>query len=123
MPTVIVNDIAGITSRYTAKRHPEIFGSHRGYLAEPTPENIELAKQEKLTVPLTELSKGQYRKCLSPEEAAQKGVHPISRMKERYMLSDRLHHRNMKYDADLYLRDIGLVESLASTNTQVIFSG
>ena len=72
------------------------------------------------------LNGGCFNKSLNPVEARKRGIHPVTRDARTFLLTDRLHHKNAKQEADRLLRDVNKIRELKLVNTQVVeqlFSG
>ncbi|XP_057187756.1 uncharacterized protein carm1l isoform X1 [Triplophysa rosa] len=116
-PNVTIYDFARGLATHTNLREPEIlpFSPHEGRVSEPTPENIQLAKESKLIVNLPWLKVKQQEKDPT--------CHPLTGSSDHYALYDRFHEYNTK-DA---LRRIHVVPELSGwLNTQTaeqLFAG
>lgn len=115
-----IYDFARGLATHANLREPDTlpFSSHEGRFVEPTPENIQLAKESKLTVNLTWLKVKQFEK--DPTS------HALSGSSEHYALYDCFHEYNTKDPKD-GLRRVDLVPELSGwLNTQTaeqLFAG
>ena len=100
-------------------REIQTFHPHEGRLAKPTDENIQKAKEGTLRIDLPQLLLSQFS-SLDVEDELSDGVHPVTKLSDRYSLSDTLHFRNLKNPADV-LRNSKLVSQLRDQcNTQAV---
>ncbi|XP_077077485.1 uncharacterized protein LOC143730820 [Siphateles boraxobius] len=112
LPNVSIYDFARGLATHTNLRDPETlpFSPHEGRLAEPSAENIQLAKDSKFTVNLPWLKVKQVEKDPT--------CHPLTGSSEHYVLYDRFHECNTKDPKDV-LRRVDLVPQLSGwLNTQ-----
>lgn len=101
-----IYDFARGLATYTNLQDPETlpFSPHEGRLAEPSAENIQLAKDSKFTVNLPWLKVKQVQKDPT--------CHPLTGSSEHYVLYDRFHGCNTKDPKDV-LRRVDLVPELS----------
>ncbi|XP_052435978.1 uncharacterized protein LOC127975954 [Carassius gibelio] len=113
MPNIIIYDFARGLATHANLRAPESIPihPHEGRLAEPTQENITLARSGNLKVSLPWLEE---KKSASDPQG-----HPLTGSSDHYILSDRFHENNTKDSRDV-LRKITIVPQLAGKiNSQV----
>ncbi|XP_058628959.1 uncharacterized protein LOC131538827 [Onychostoma macrolepis] len=114
IPNIVIYDFAQGLATHGNVRFPTAlpFSPHEGGLLSPTAENIQCAKEGRLTVSLPWLIKA--------NETPDINGHPLTRSSEHYVLYDKLHEGNTKDEKDV-LRRVELVPELAGRiNSQVI---
>ncbi|XP_042631818.1 uncharacterized protein LOC122148710 [Cyprinus carpio] len=114
IPNIVIYDFARGLATHGTIRFPTAlpFSPHEGRLLSPTAENIQCAKEGRLTVKLPWLIKA--------KETPDINGHPLTGSSEHYVLYDKLHEGNTKDDKDV-LRRIELVPELAGRiNSQVV---
>ncbi|KAL1250956.1 hypothetical protein QQF64_018752 [Cirrhinus molitorella] len=113
IPNIVIYDFARGLATHTNLRYPEAltFTPHEGRLADPTDDNIKMAKEGKLKISLPWLN--------VKKQVPDSHGHPITGSAEHYALNDKFHEENSKDKRDV-LRKIGLVAQLAGkVNSQV----
>ena len=108
-----------MTERHASKRFQKMFEPNHGRVCEATKDNLDSAKAGTLQVHLRALEINKFTAPIDGNEAEEKGIHPLTRVKGSYLLTDRFHQRNVKHKYDRYLRNINLVPELSAVNTQV----
>lgn len=114
IPNIVIYDFARGLATHGNIRFPTAlpFSPHEGRLLSPTAENIQCAKEGRLTVSLPWLIKA--------KETPDINGHPLTGSSEHYVLYDKLHETNAKDPKD-FLRRTALVPELAgNVNTQVV---
>lgn len=112
IPTVNIIDIAHSVAKLAKKIQPNMFSNHDGRLAHPTDELISAAEKKELIVDIPAL--GDDR----PADTQEEGAHPVTGLRDRYLLFDWFHQENSKVKEEV-LRRASLVRQLAgTTNTQ-----
>ncbi|KAL1267265.1 hypothetical protein QQF64_002940 [Cirrhinus molitorella] len=113
IPNIVIYDFARGLATHTNLRYPEAltFTPHEGRLADPTDDNIKMAKEGKLKISLPWLN--------VKKQVPDSHGHPITGSAEHYALNDKFHEENSKDKRDV-LRKTGLVAQLAGkVNSQV----
>lgn len=114
IPNIVIYDFARGLATHGNIRFPTAlpFSPHEGRLLNPTAENIQRAKEGRVTVTLPWLVKA--------KETPDINGHPLTGSSEHYVLYDKLHEGNTKDEKDV-LRKIELVPELAGRiNSQVV---
>ncbi|XP_035665556.1 uncharacterized protein LOC118408807 [Branchiostoma floridae] len=123
IPTVTITDMPQIIALHANKRSPGTFHPHDGRLAEPTTENIRMAKEGKFMKDLPCLTVGETTGAHSDrqvvaEHSYQRQLHPATGTSERYCLFDWLHQNNSCQEREI-LRQASLVQQMRGwLNTQ-----
>lgn len=114
MPNVAIYDFARGLAKHMNLRAPDCipFSPHEGRLLDPTPANIQEAKEGRIQVSLPWLTE----KKSPPDDHS----HPRTGSSQHYALTDTFHEKNSRDPKDV-LRRVGLVPQLAGrVNTQVV---
>ena len=110
LPNFSVVDFANMVASHGEKRKPGLFTPYKGRVAEPTEENVALAKDDSLHVSCAWYPSGSAN---SSDPAA----HPVTKAAEYYCLFDAWHESNSSNPHDLLrsTRCVQQLEGLVST--------
>nr|XP_055034865.1 uncharacterized protein LOC129422787 [Misgurnus anguillicaudatus] len=114
MPNIIIYEFAHSLATHTNRRAPEQIpiAPFEGCLAEPTQDNVDLAKSGQLNVSLPWLQ--------SKKAVADVYEHPVTGSSDRYVLYDKIHEGNHKDIRDV-LRNVTSVPQLAGkVNSRIV---
>ena len=120
-PTLVINDVPGMTAKHGNKRKENMFSPHEGRFEAPTEENLTKLKNKELTVDLPFFAEPNTgAQCqVSDDHSYLANVHPVTLTADHYIAADSFHKNNTKKEAEK-LRDTSLVQQLAGKlNTQV----
>jgi len=125
-PTVVINDLPGMTARHGNRRVPGFFQPHAGAPTEPTAEKIALAEEGTLCVSIPELANINLSKddnfaptsSIENDHGYSTQPHPVTQTTNHYSLADEFHKRNVKSKKDK-IRYVSCVQELrGKLNTQ-----
>ena len=105
-PDVLISDIPDMIAKHAEKRMPGFFKPYDGRVAEPTPHNIALAKDNNLSVDIPWLNK------VVSTDADRKGFRRLS-------LYDAFHERNSRVESEVLRRTRHVARLAGLLNTEV----
>ena len=123
-PTIVINDMPGMTALHGNKRKSGMFAPNGGRFAPATEENVKLCKAGKLEVDLPEMDvnslQAHQQECFQEEHRhSTRDLHPVTQVVDTHCAVDRFHKANIKTDTEK-LRDVDIVKQLrGNLNTQV----
>jgi hypothetical protein len=121
-PTLFVCDLPGHVAAHGNNRSADMFQPLGGRFAEPTPGNIESAKQKNLDIDIPELDVIHW--ALKPQSVdhtySEKKVHPLTGSSKTYCGFDRFHENNSRVPVDRMRRLDLVVQLRGRWNTQVM---
>ena len=101
-PPIVINDMPHVVARHGNRRRKGMFSPYEGRLAEPTIQNIEAAKDGRMSVRLDWLEEMQLFSPVSDEQAGRKNNHHD--IIPKLCLYDRFHETNTVREAEIVRR-------------------
>lgn len=125
-PNIVIVDFANTVAAHGNNRKPNLFSPHDGRVLPNTPDNIELARRDEISLDLPWIStpsRSRYGNIRPvAEEDGPRERHPITGSSTYLSLFDTFHEENSSNDADL-LRRTRCVKQLEGTfRTEVVTS-
>jgi len=122
IPTLVINDMSGMTAKHGNHRQSGMFKPHEGRFAENNDNNLQMLRDGTLEVSLPMfdnrlLGTGHVNSDVLSSLSV--GLHPITKSADVYCAADQFHLKNIKTESDK-LRNIKLVKELrGQINSQV----
>ena len=119
LPNVTIYDKPRALVEHIKRRDKGAFDGNDGRLCEESAENIAAAKAGQLMIDMKFLETGEYQPVQEATDhdyairrPSQQDPHPLTGVRKRYVLYDRLHERNSSSESDRYLRSVKAVPQL-----------
>ena len=117
-PTAWFSDNANLFAKHVNKRSPDHFSPNQGRICAESDVNIAAAKAGSLSVPMPHLD-ARCTEFKPPDiKLLKDGIHPVTKVADRFCFSDEFHKRNLCDEQDRLLRSFKYVPELnASLST------
>ena len=117
-PTAWFSDNANLFAKHVNKRHRDHFNPNQGRICDKSDDNIAAAKAGSLSISMPYLDAKRTEFKQPDLKSLEDGIHPITKVADRFCFSDEFHKRNLCDEQDRLLRSFKHVPELnASLST------